>query len=56
MSNLVVITDLQEGDQGIIHSIEGGSALTSRLAGMGIVTGCHDSASRRSAADWSLFK
>ncbi len=39
MSNLVVITDLQEGDQGIIHSIDGGSALTSRLAGMGIVTG-----------------
>ncbi|MGD0022472.1 MAG: ferrous iron transport protein B [Smithellaceae bacterium] len=33
----VVITDLREGDQGIIHSLEGGSALTSRLAGMGIV-------------------
>ncbi len=39
MSNLVIITDLQEGDQGIIHSIDGGSALTSRLAGMGVVTG-----------------
>lgn len=39
MNNLVVITDLQEGDQGVIHSIEGGSVLTSRLAGMGIVTG-----------------
>jgi ferrous iron transport protein B len=39
MSNLVVITDLREGDQGVIHSIEDGSALTSRLAGMGIVTG-----------------
>ena len=39
MSNLVVITDLQEGDKGIIHSIEGGSALTSRLAGMGLVSG-----------------
>ena len=39
MSNLFVITDLQEGDQGIIHSIEGGAALTSRLAGMGIVSG-----------------
>ncbi|MCK7507184.1 MAG: hypothetical protein MZV70_26165 [Desulfobacterales bacterium] len=31
---------MQEGDQGVIHSIEGGSALTSRLAGMGIVTEC----------------
>jgi ferrous iron transport protein B len=39
MSNLVVITDLREGDQGVIRSIEDGSALTSRLAGMGIVTG-----------------
>lgn len=39
MSSLVVITDLREGDQGMIHSIEGGSALTSRLAGMGLVTG-----------------
>jgi len=39
MSRLVVITDLQEGDQGVIRSIENGSALTSRLAGMGIVTG-----------------
>ncbi len=39
MSNLVVITELREGDQGIIHSIDGGSALTSRLAGMGIITG-----------------
>jgi ferrous iron transport protein B len=29
---------LKEGDQGIIHSIEGGSAITSRFAGMGIVT------------------
>lgn len=39
MSNLFVITDLREGDQGVIHSIEDSSALTSRLAGMGIVTG-----------------
>ena len=39
MSNLVVITDLQEGDQGVIQSIDDGSGLTSRLAGMGIVTG-----------------
>lgn len=38
MANPVPITELQEGDQGIIYSIEGGSALTSRLAGMGIVT------------------
>jgi len=39
MSNLVVITDLQEGDQGVIQSIDDGAGLTSRLAGMGIVTG-----------------
>jgi len=39
MRDLVVITDLREGDQGVIHSIDGGGALTSRLAGMGIVTG-----------------
>lgn len=32
------ITSLREGDQGVIHSIEGGSAITSRMAGMGIVT------------------
>jgi len=37
MNSPIVITDLREGDQGVIHSIEGGSALTSRLAGMGIV-------------------
>lgn len=37
MNSPIVITDLREGDHGIIHSIEGGSALTSRLAGMGIV-------------------
>ena len=36
MSEPINITSLQEGDQGVIHSIEGGSALTSRLAGMGI--------------------
>ncbi|MRR15363.1 MAG: ferrous iron transport protein B [Deltaproteobacteria bacterium] len=39
MKNLLVITDLREGDQGVIHSIDGGAALTSRLAGMGLVTG-----------------
>ncbi len=38
MTNPIPITQLQEGDRGIIHSIEGGSSLTSRLAGMGIVT------------------
>lgn len=38
MTDPVSITRLQEGDQGIISSIDGGSALTSRLAGMGIVT------------------
>src|SRR5450759_3734426 len=37
MNSPIVITDLREGDQGIIHSIKGGAALTSRLAGMGIV-------------------
>ncbi|MGA2526901.1 MAG: ferrous iron transport protein B [Smithellaceae bacterium] len=37
MNSPIVITALREGDQGVIHSIEGGSALTSRLAGMGIV-------------------
>lgn len=35
--DLKKITLLREGDQGIIHSIEGGTAMTSRLAGMGIV-------------------
>jgi len=38
MSEPITITSLREGDQGVIHSIEDGSALTSRLAGMGIVT------------------
>jgi ferrous iron transport protein B len=38
MSDYINITSLHEGDQGVIHSIEGGSAITSRLAGMGIVT------------------
>jgi len=39
MSSLTVIADLREGDEGVIASMDGGSALTSRLAGMGIVTG-----------------
>jgi ferrous iron transport protein B len=34
-----IITNLREDDQGIIHSIDGGIDLTSRLAGMGIVKG-----------------
>jgi ferrous iron transport protein B len=38
MNKPIIITALREGDQGIISSIEGGGALTSRLAGMGIVT------------------
>jgi ferrous iron transport protein B len=38
MNNPIVITALREGDQGTISSIEGGGALMSRLAGMGIVT------------------
>lgn len=37
MNEPVSITDLREGDHGVITAIEGGSALTSRLAGMGIV-------------------
>jgi ferrous iron transport protein B len=39
MSNPLLITGLREGDQGVINSIDGGSVLTSRLAGMGIVSG-----------------
>ncbi|HOU51190.1 MAG: ferrous iron transport protein B [Smithella sp.] len=37
MNEPVNITSLREGDQGVIHSIEGGTAITSRLAGLGIV-------------------
>lgn len=36
MTKPIPITQLQEGDQGIIYSIEGDSSLTSHLAGMGI--------------------
>ncbi len=39
MDNLIALANLREGDQGIIHSIDGGTTLTSRLAGMGLVTG-----------------
>jgi ferrous iron transport protein B len=38
MKEPINIISLREGDQGVIHSIEGGSAITSRMAGMGIVT------------------
>jgi ferrous iron transport protein B len=34
---LTVLTSLEAGDGGIIHAIEGGTSLTSRLAGMGII-------------------
>jgi ferrous iron transport protein B len=33
------ITDLGEGEEGLVYSLVGGEALTSRLAGMGIVPG-----------------
>jgi ferrous iron transport protein B len=36
MSEILKLTILKEGDQGVIHAIEGGSSITSRLAGMGI--------------------
>lgn len=39
MKKSMILTDLREGDQGVISSIDGGSPLTSRFAGMGIVTG-----------------
>ncbi len=39
MTPAETIIHLHEGDQGIIAAIDGGAALTSRLAGMGIVTG-----------------
>ena len=38
MADPILITQLHEGDQGIVYSIEGGAGLTSRLAGMGLVT------------------
>ena len=34
MSSLTVITDFREGEEGVISSIDGGSGLTSRLAGI----------------------
>lgn len=36
-SELIAVTSLEAGEEGIIHSIEGGKSLASRLAGMGIV-------------------
>jgi ferrous iron transport protein B len=36
-SELAAITSLNTGEEGIIHAIEGGRSLKSRLAGMGIV-------------------
>jgi ferrous iron transport protein B len=33
------ITDLEEGEEGMVYSLAGGEGLTSRLAGMGIVPG-----------------
>ncbi len=36
-SELIAVTSLERGEAGIIHSIGGGTSLTSRLAGMGIV-------------------
>jgi len=39
MNQPVPITNLREGEQGIIYSLEGGASLTSRFAGMGIVAG-----------------
>lgn len=38
-NNLLPITTLNEGEEGIVHSLSGGECLTSRLAGMGIVSG-----------------
>jgi ferrous iron transport protein B len=35
----MVISDLREGDQGIIHTVAGDAVLKSRLAGMGLVPG-----------------
>lgn len=38
-NNVLPITTLAEGEEGIVHSLAGGEGLTSRLAGMGIVSG-----------------
>ncbi len=38
-ADFVPITDLKEDEEGIIHSIQGGTNLTSRLAGMGLSLG-----------------
>ena len=36
MNGPVNITSLREGDHGVIHALEGGTSMTSRLAGLGI--------------------
>ena len=36
-SELISVISMKDGEEGIIHAISGGRALTSRLAGMGIV-------------------
>jgi len=38
-NNVLPITTLAECEEGIVHSLAGGEGLTSRLAGMGIVSG-----------------
>ncbi|MFA4915387.1 MAG: ferrous iron transport protein B [Syntrophales bacterium] len=37
-SELISVTSMKEGEEGIIHAIAGGKGLTARLAGMGIIT------------------
>lgn len=40
MSNdFITVTDLREGEEGVIHAISGGPSLMSRLAGMGVALG-----------------
>ena len=36
-NELIAVTSMEAGDEGIIHAIEGEKSLASRLAGMGIV-------------------
>ena len=37
--DLLPITSLDEGEEGIVYSLAGGEGFSSRLAGMGIVPG-----------------
>jgi Fe2+ transport system protein FeoA len=39
MDELFPVVSLSEGEEGTVHLLTGGEALTSRLAGMGIVPG-----------------